>query len=355
MPIFGRVMIKTLQPTHQLLLKMLSNKLYQTMKTSSTRIKLTLFFLSIWLTSGFALAKHPTHNISSFPGAQSPAKVVSPSIPQKITFCDRVIDLTRFDVRERIDRELLAFSYMHSSTLQIIKRANRYFPIILPILRAYNIPEDFIYLMVIESKIDEKAKSPAGACGLWQIMKSTGKDYGLEINRNIDERFNLEKATEAACKYLRDSYKQNHDWSLVALAYNAGNGRINRELKSQGVKNPEDLYLVSETSRYLFRILACKILFTDPAKMGFQVRNVDLYPPLAYDVINWSNTIPDLALWAKQHGTTYRLLKLANPWMLGRELQDASHKEYLIKIIKKESLFYDPNQTKAYDKQWTID
>jgi len=325
------------------------------MKTSSNCIKLTLLFFSLLLTSSFTIAKITTSNIDSNHDQQTPAKVVSPIIPQEITFCDRVIDLTRFDVRERIDRELLAFSYMHSSTFQIIKRANRYFPLISPILKEFNIPEDFIYLMAIESNIDEKAQSSAGAGGLWQIMKSTGKDYGLEINRNIDERFNLEKATIAACKYLKDSYAQNHDWSLVALAYNAGNGRISKELKFQGVENPEDLYLVSETSRYLFRILACKILFTSPSKMGFQVRDSDLYPPLEYDIVRWSTTIPDLAQWAKQHDTTYRLLKLANPWMLEREMQDNSHKEYQIKIIKKTSLHYDPNQTKAYDNQWTID
>lgn len=325
------------------------------MKISSNCIKLTLLLSSILLTSNFSFANTLTSNKYSNQKQQIPAQVISPIIPQKITFCDRVIDLTRFDVRERIDRELLAFSYMHSSTFQIIKRANRYFPIILPILEKFKIPSDFIYLMAIESKIDEKAKSPAGASGLWQIMKGTGREYGLEINRNIDERFNLEKATVVACKYLRDSYARNHDWSLVALAYNAGNGRINKELKSQGVKNPEDLYLVSETSRYLFRILACKILFTNPSKMGFQAKNYDLYPPLEYDIVKCSNTIPNLAQWAKQHGTTYRLLKLANPWMLGREMQDNSRKEYLIKIIKKSSLYYDPNKTKAYNNQWTID
>ena len=325
------------------------------MKIFSKGIKLTLILSGILLTSHFTLANTLTLDKHSNQNNRIPAHVISPTIPQKIIFCDREINLTRFDVRERIDRELLAFSYMHSSTLQIIKRANRYFPIILPILKEHKIPTDFIYLMAIESKIDEKAKSPAGACGLWQIMRSTGRDYGLEINQNIDERFNLEKATIAACKYLKDSYAQTHDWSLVALAYNAGNGRINKEIKSQYVKNPEDLHLVSETSRYLFRILACKILFTDPSKMGFQVRNYDLYPPLEYNIIKWSKTIHNLAQWAKNHGSTYHLLKMANPWMLGKKMQDNSQKEYQIKIIKESSLYYDPNRTKAYNKRWTID
>jgi len=286
---------------------------------------------------------------------QETSLVISPDIPKSMTFCGKPIDLTRFDVRERMDRELLAFSYMHSSTLKMIKKANRYFPILLPILRSYKIPEDFIYLMTIESGMDIKAYSPAGAAGFWQIMKEPARQYGLEVNKNIDERYNIEKSTIAACKYLKDSYKLFKDWALVALAYNRGKNGIMRDLKTQKVKEAADLYLNTETSRYLFRILACKYLFENPKRLGFVLRAQDLYPQISYREVKWKSTIHNLATWAELHNTSYRLLKLANPWLLDDFMLDKSHKEYYLKIFQKSSLHYDPLKTEPFDKNWVID
>ena len=296
-----------------------------------------------------------SNNILAQENALEQSIVISPEIPQSMTFSGKLIDLTCFDVRERIDREILAFSYMHSSTLRIIKRANRYFPIILPILKTYKIPEDFIYLMTIESAMDIKAHSPAGAAGLWQIMKDTAREYGLEVNMNIDERYNIEKSTIAACKYLNDSYNIFGDWALVAIAYNRGKNGILRDIKAQRVKEATDLYLNTETSRYFFRILACKYLFENPRRLGFILRAQDLYPQIAYREISWKSTIHNLASWAELHSTSYRLLKLANPWLMDDYMMDKSHREYFIKIFKNSSLYYDPLKTKAFDKKWVID
>ena len=201
-------------------------------------------------------------------------------IPLNTEFCGEIIDLTRYDRRERMDRELLAFSYMHSTSIQILKRANRYFPIIEPILKENNIPDDFKYLMAIESNINPNARSAAGAAGLWQIMPATGKEFGLEINQYVDERYHIEKSTEAACKYLKQAYQRFGKWVNVAASYNAGQGRISQLSKKQYENDVLDMFLVEETSRYVYRILAAKIMFQNPNVFGLHLKSSDLYPPI---------------------------------------------------------------------------
>ena len=186
------------------------------------------------------------------------------TVPDSISFCGETIDLTRFDRRENMDRELLAFTYMHSTSIQIIKRANRYFPIIEPILRKNGIPDDFKYLMAIESNNNPLARSGAGAAGLWQFMPVTAREFGLEVGNNIDERYHVEKSTEAACRYLKQAYDRFGSWINVAASYNAGQSRISQELKKQYEENALDLYLVEETTRYIYRILAAKMMLSDP-------------------------------------------------------------------------------------------
>ena len=178
-------------------------------------------------------------------------KYSSPKVPSSIEFCGKVIDLSRFDRHERMDRELLAFTYMHSTSLQMLKKANRYFPIVEPILKENGIPDDFKYLMVIESNMNPTARSSAGAAGLWQFMQGTGRDYGLEVNNNVDERYHIEKATRAACRYLKDAYAKYKDWVAVAASYNAGQARIASQLAKQDVDDSLDLQLVEETARYV--------------------------------------------------------------------------------------------------------
>ena len=214
-------------------------------------------------------------------------------VPRSIIFCGDTIDLTRFDRRERMDRELLAFTYMHSTTLQIIKRANRYFPIVESILRENGVPDDFKYLMSIESNNNPQARSVAGAAGLWQFMPATGREFGLEVGNSVDERYHVEKSTRAACKYLKQAYARFGNWASVAASYNAGQGRISKELERQYEENALDLQLVEETSRYVYRILAVKMLFADPTKFGFRLRASDLYPPIPYREIKVEKTIED--------------------------------------------------------------
>ena len=190
--------------------------------------------------------------------------IVSPEIPQSIEFADTTIEFNRSDLRERIDRELISFSYMHTTSLLIMKRANRWLPEIESILKSEGIPDDFKYLMLIESNCDPLAQSYVGAGGLWQFMPATAKEFSLEVNSSIDERYNVELATHAACKYLRSAYRRFGNWFSVAASYNAGQGRIDSELNKQHADCALDLHLVSETSRYVFRILAAKIILENP-------------------------------------------------------------------------------------------
>lgn len=278
----------------------------------------------------------------------------SPEVPRQLTFAGQQIDLSRYDRRERMDRELTTFTYMHTTTLLMIKRANRFFPAIEPILKANGIPDDFKYLMVIESNLNTLARSPAGAAGLWQFMESTGREFGLEVNSNIDERYHVEKSTRAACKYLKDSYAQYGDWITVAASYNAGLGRISSELRQQQAKTAMDLWLNEETSRYIFRMMAAKMVFTNPQQYGFLLKKENLYPVIPYEKTKVNTAISDLTEFARQKGITYAQLKDANPWLRGRSLENKSRKEYILNIPTKEGMNYNPGKTVPHDKNWVI-
>jgi len=252
-------------------------------------------------------------------------------IPEKLNFADESVPLEVFYVKESLDRELLVNTYWHSSSLMLFKRANRWFPVIEPILKKNGIPDDFKYLALIESGL-QNVSSPAGAKGFWQFLKNTGREYGLEVNSGIDERLNVEKSTEAACQYLNDSYERYADWTLVASAFNAGNRRITQALEKQKVDSYYDLLLNDETSRYLFRILAIKTIFNDPETYGFQLTDQDLYPPIPTQTVTVKKTIKDLVGFAKDHNITYKTLKYFNPWILKDYLPNRSRRTYIIKI-----------------------
>ncbi|MDR3340372.1 MAG: lytic transglycosylase domain-containing protein, partial [Candidatus Symbiothrix sp.] len=273
-------------------------------------------------------------------GSQS--MIASVPLPESVVFCNETIPLDRLDIRERFDREINAFTYLHSNTLLYIKRANRYFPVIEPILKRYGIPDDFKYLCVIESSLDTRALSPANAAGLWQFIESTGKVYGLEITAEVDERYHIEKATEAACRYFKDAYSKYHNWVNVAASYNAGMGRISTALDSQMVDSAFDLLLVSETSRYVFRILAAKQIFACPYQYGFVLKREDLYPYVPVQHVTVAQTIGNMAAFAKEYDLNYMQLKDFNPWLRDTKLTVRTGKSYRIAIPDKKDLYYNP-------------
>ncbi len=258
-------------------------------------------------------------------------------MPEFLTFAGEPVPLHVPDVRERMDRELLVNSYWHSQTLQNIKLANRWFPVIEEVLRREGLPEDFKYLAVAESNL-RNVVSPARATGVWQLLSSTAQEYGLTVNSEVDERYDVEKATEAACAYLKDSYERyDGDWTLSAASYNMGKAGVDRELREQKVDDYYDLYLNTETSRYLFRILAFKLIYGQHARFGFILDQDDYYAPLDYYVVEVTSTISDLAQWAKDQGSTYKEVKLMNPWLRAGRLTVPAGKSYQIKLLRQEA------------------
>lgn len=279
----------------------------------------------------------------------------SVEVPDEVEFAGEKTKLDRYDLFERYDREINGFTYLHSSTLLLIKRANRIFPIIEPILKKNGIPDDFKYLAVIESSLHPRAFSSAKAAGIWQFMPTTAKSYGLEVSDEVDERYNIEKATEAACKYLSEAYRKYGSWSSTAMSYNAGMGRISGELNKQLAEDSVDLWLVEETSRYYFRMLAVKSVFENPYKYGFIISANQLYKPIEFKRVNVSESITDLAQFAKNNGVTYAQLKDFNSWLRDRKLTITSKRpaSYTILIPTTESLYYKTGEKiHVHDRRW---
>lgn len=260
-----------------------------------------------------------------------PQRVHPVRISGKIAFAGEQVPLMDLDVRERFDRELMVNTFWHSNTLLNYKLANKYFEIIEKILKEEGVPLDFKYLAVAESGL-RNVISPAGASGIWQIMKATGKEYNLKINNDVDERYHLEKATKAACDYLKEAKAKFGSWTLAAASYNVGMGRLQQRIDEQQVDNYYDLYLNTETARYLYRILAYKMVFENPQKFGFFVEDEDLYKALEYKEVSVGNSIESLANFAQQHNTTYKMLKIANPWLRNKSLTLRDGESYTIKI-----------------------
>lgn len=252
-------------------------------------------------------------------------------IPNNLNFAGEKIPLDKPDIRERIDKELLVNTYWQSNALLLIKRSNKYFPIIEPILEKYGIPNDFKYLAVIESGL-ENVTSSAGAKGFWQLMPETAKEIGLEVNSNVDERYNVEKSTEAACEYLLKSKEQFGTWTLAAAAYNAGNRGISKNQEKQKVTNYYDLLLSTETQRYLPRIIAIKEILSHPQYYGFIYDKEDLYNLTATKIITVDTVIGNIATFAQQMNCNYKQIKLHNPWLRENKLNNKTRKEYFIKI-----------------------
>ncbi len=274
-------------------------------------------------------------------------------VPDQVTFAGQTIKLDRADLRERMDRELIAFTYSHNMSTLMIKRANKYFPQIEPILKRMGVPDDLKYLMVIESNLDPQAQSGAGAAGLWQFTQSTGRAYGLEVNANIDERFNTVKATEAACRFLMEAYSKYGNWMTVAASYNGGQQGMDRRIEAQHQTDALNMWLVDETSRYMFRLLAVKMMFEDPSLFGFSFKSEDLYPYIpARKQIKVTDPVEDLVDFAEKNGVTYADLKRANLWLRESKLNNKSHRTYYVDIPDVKAEHYNPSKTKAHSEAW---
>jgi membrane-bound lytic murein transglycosylase D len=271
------------------------------------------------------------------------AKDSEPLLPQKVAtvdlnrpydFAGEPLPMDNFDVRERLDAQLLRNAYYHSNTVMSIKRAQRVFTEIESILTENNLPSDLKYLAVAESSLTN-AVSPAGAKGVWQFMTATGKEYGLEITEEVDERYHLEKATRAACQYLKAKKERFGSWTLAAASYNMGSQGLLDEMKTQKMDNYYDLNLNQETGAYVFSIVALKELMMHPEAFGFYIKEDHKYQPLEFVNVTVDSSIENLGDFAKSHGTTYRMIKVYNPWLISSKLTVAKGRQYTIRIPKK--------------------
>ena len=292
-----------------------------------------IILLAVFFGALFIFSKTNTDNKASddkyFDASQRFYKIFNIRIPETVDFAGEQVPIDKFYVREGLDRELLVNSYWHSNTILMFKRAYRYLPFMDSILKANRIPTDFKYLAMIESGL-ENIVSPAGAAGFWQFMKPTGLKYGLEINNEMDERYNLEKSTIAACKYLKSSYDYFHNWTLAAASYNMGVNGLNEVLKNQKADNYYDLYLNKETQRYIYRIIALKLIYQSPVKYGFYLRYNDMYPQIPVYTVKVDSTVTNWADFAINNNSNYRILKEFNPWILKYTLTKKENKEYKI-------------------------
>lgn len=280
----------------------------------------------------------------------------TPRFEEEQTIFGQTFRLDRYDLKERFERELTNICYTHNTTLLTLKRANRFFPILVPILKEEGIPDDFIYLCCIESSLNTRAKSPAGACGLWQFMPETGRQYGLAVTSEIDERYHTEKATRAACKYFKDAYKKFGNWMTVAASYNCGTNGMQRKMNDQQETDPMNLLLAEETSRYMFRLMAYKELFRDPYRYGFVLYSDQLYKPIRTTTISVTTSVANLTDLAKKNGISYYLLKEFNPWLRDNKITNKTGKKYLLDIPVKEDLYYDSKHSSpVYDAAWVVD
>lgn len=287
---------------------------------------LIVLFTGIRLfTCSFTPPEEPNSNL------RDSYKIYPTDIPTNLSFAGESVPLEDFDVRERVDREIITNTYWQSQTLLMLKRANRYFPIIEEILKKHGIPEDFKYLALAESGLTN-AVSPASATGFWQLMEGTADSYGLETGENVDERYNLEKSTEAAAKYIKEAKQKLGTWTLAAGAYNLGISGIQRQQERQKATSYFDLLLNEETARYVPRVLALKLIFENPDQYGFHVRKDQLYPELPVKTVTINSNITDLAEFAKTNGTNYKTLKLLNPWLREANLENTTGKQYLVKL-----------------------
>ncbi|MDD3738272.1 MAG: lytic transglycosylase domain-containing protein [Lentimicrobiaceae bacterium] len=267
-------------------------------------------------------------------------KVYGIVLPSTAEFCDEELPLGIYHVRERLDREMSVNTYWHSSTLLLLKKSRKYFKIIEPILKQNNVPDDIKYIAMIESGFKYDV-SPRGAAGFWQFMPATARRYGLRVDDQVDERYDLVKATNAACRMLKSHYNMLGSWTLVAASFNAGENRILKEMERQGTNDYYNMVLPEETMRYLYRIIAIKFIYNSPTNFGFYLRNVDLYPDYPTYQVSVDSSISNWINFAKEHNTNYLILKELNPWIRSTKMDNPEKLSYNILLPKKEYFNYD--------------
>jgi hypothetical protein len=275
-------------------------------------------------------------------------KIHALKLPDTLYFAGEKVPMEYFDVRESLDRELLVNTYWQSHTLLYIKRANRYFPKLEKVLEEHNIPEDFKYIPLIESDMTN-AVSPAGATGFWQFMKGTAKDYGLEVSKEVDERYNLEKSTVAACKYFKKAYEKFGNWTLAAASFNVGKSAIAEQIEVQDVDSYYNLLSNTETGKYVYRILAVKLILENPEKYGFHLDEQDLYHPIPTKKIKLDSSVENFADYAEKLGLNYKMLKYFNPWLRKPYLHNKGNKTYWISIPENDT-YRNYHQSKSLAK-----
>ncbi len=292
------------------------------------------FSLLLLLLTSFSCLGSPSSSPSTLePGDKEPAKVFFAEVPNSLDFAGEEVPLHYPDIKESLQREIGVTMYMHSSTLRTLRAMKRYFAIIEPILKEYGVPDDFKYLAMAESGLNPEARSGAGAAGLWQFVKSAAKDHKIETGDNTDMRYEVETATRAAAKYLKNSYNRFGSWTMAAASYNLGPAGVSRRAKTQGVDNYYDLFLPEETMRYVHRILALKLVATNPEKYGFILTEDDYQKPFEnYTVVTVSDSEIKWSEVAKKHGTNYKILRLLNPWIRSYEYTNKGNTEYKVKI-----------------------
>lgn len=254
-------------------------------------------------------------------------KIFSLTLPNTVELCGERVPLEKLDVRERLDRELLVNTYWQSNSILAHKRAARWFPLIEQVLREEGVPEDLKYISLIESGFTN-AVSPMGAAGFWQFMKDTAPRYGLEVSSEVDERYNVVKSTRAAARYLKEAYARYGSWAMAMASYNLGIGGLDKQIGRQNARDYYDLLLPEETSRYVFRALAMKEIMADPGRYGFHIRAKDLYAPYKVRTHVVDGTVSDLAAFAAEQGTSYKVLKLLNPWLRETRLSNPAGRRY---------------------------
>ena len=279
---------------------------------------------------------------------------VAPRIPERYTLFGEEVDLSNYYLRERFDRELVGFSFRHTQMFMILKRANKYFPLIEPILAKNGVPDDFKYLAVIESDLDPRVVSPAKAAGMWQILEQTGKEGGLVINSDVDERYNIEKATQFACNYLKSVYEITHSWAIAAASYNCGRAGAMRKMETQQCDDYFGILFGEETNRYVFRIMMAKYFMENPQAMGFMLRKEELYYLPEADMVKVDTTVENLTDFAKSYGLSYQIIKDANPWLRTNKITNREGHEYYIRVPRKEELTYSVDKIKVHNTKWVV-
>jgi membrane-bound lytic murein transglycosylase D len=318
-----------------------------TRRNAKLMLAIPVLFLLVWT---FKLASFSLSADEKKTEENPGYRIFGLNFPKDLAFSGEKVPGNDILVREAFDREMLVNTYWQSNALLIHKRAHRWFPVIEPILKKNGVPDDFKYIAVVESGLTNIV-SPQEATGYWQIIASTAELYGLEINEEVDERYNVELATEAACKYFKEAYKKFGNWTLVAASYNMGMGGVEGQLRKQKVQSYYDLLLNEETSRYVFRILAVKELLSRPEDYGFVLRKRDLYPPIPTYKVYVDSSITDLADFAIRQGVNYKILKIFNPWLRKSSLINANKKKYAITLPKKDFLTssFDEEAVGAFD------